>query len=69
MEEDRRISARELRQVAEYVESTSLDALANYADISFPLVRGDSKTFPRPSAESRAAERGFEWCGKIPMRR
>jgi len=60
MEEDRRILAQELRQVAEYVESTGLDALASYSDISFPLVRGDLKTFPRPSAEARAAERGFD---------
>jgi hypothetical protein len=60
MEQEQRTTAQELRQVAEYVENTSLDALASYSDISFPLVHGDPKTSPQPSAESRAAERGFD---------
>jgi hypothetical protein len=60
MDEVPRTSPEELRQVAEYVENRLLDTLATYSDIAFPLVRGDLRTFPRPSAESRAAERGFD---------
>jgi hypothetical protein len=60
MEQERPITAQELRQVAEFVENTILETLASYSDISFPLVHGDLKTFPRASAESRAAERGVD---------
>lgn len=60
MEQRQRTTARELRQVAEFVETTNLDALDSYSDISFPLVHGDLKTSPRSSPESRAAGRGFD---------
>jgi hypothetical protein len=59
-DQEERITAQELRQVAEYVEDTILETLANYSDISFPLVHGDLKTSPRASAESRAAQKGFD---------
>jgi hypothetical protein len=57
---ERELSPAYLRQVAHFVEATALDALADYSDISFPLVVGDVKDFPRASAENRAAERGLE---------
>lgn len=60
MEQQQRTTAQELRRVAEFVETTSLDALDTYSDIPFPLVHGDLKTFPRSSPEARAAERGFD---------
>jgi hypothetical protein len=60
VEERQRTTAGELRQVADFVETTNLDALDSYSDMSFPLVHGDLKTFPRTSPESRAAERGFD---------
>jgi hypothetical protein len=60
MAQEQRITAQELRRVAEYVEDTVLETLASYSDISFPLAHGDLKTFPRPSAESRAAQRGID---------
>jgi hypothetical protein len=60
VEEPQRPTPQELRQVAEFVENTRLDALGSYSDMSFPLVHGDLKTFPRSSPESRAAERGFD---------
>jgi hypothetical protein len=60
MDQEVRTAAQELRQVAEYVEDTVLETVTNYSDITFPLAHGDLKTFPRASAESRAAQRGFD---------
>jgi hypothetical protein len=56
---DQRIDARELREAAQFVEETTLDALADYSDIAFPLAEGDLKTFPRPSPQDQAARQGF----------
>jgi len=56
---EREISAEELRDVASFVEE-SLVALADISDISFPLVSGDLKRFPRQTAEGEAFEQGVE---------
>ncbi len=50
----------ELRRAAAYLEETSLDDIAGFADIAFPLVSGDLKEFGRPSPEARAAQQGFD---------
>jgi hypothetical protein len=56
---DQGVSFGELRRLASEMESALL-ILEDYADISFPLVVGDLRRFPRPAAEHRAAEQGFE---------
>lgn len=50
----------ELREVAKFVEETSLDALTSYVELSFPPVVGDMQNFPRSAPEERAAVRGFD---------
>ena len=58
---EQELKGEDLREVARRVQDTALDALADYSDtISAPLVVGDLRSFPRPSAEDRAAERGLE---------
>ena len=57
---EREISAEELRDVASFVEE-SLVALADISDISFPLVSGDLRRFPRQTAEGEAFEQGVEF--------
>ncbi len=47
------------REIAKFVENTSLEALTAYSEISFTPVIGGMQYFPRPSSEARAAERGF----------
>jgi hypothetical protein len=50
----------ELRQTARFIEEEILDPLANLSDLSFVLVEGGAKDFPRPAPEDRAVERGAE---------
>jgi hypothetical protein len=57
---EQEISAEELRDVASFVEE-SLVALADISDISFPLVSGDIRRFPRQTAEGEAFEQGVEF--------
>jgi hypothetical protein len=57
---EREIGAEELREVAHFVEE-SLVALADISDISFPLVSGDLRRFPRQTAEGEAFEQGVEF--------
>jgi hypothetical protein len=54
------IRAEDLRNVAGFVEE-SLVALADISDISFPLVSGDLREFPRQTAEGEAFEQGVEF--------
>ena len=54
------ISAEELRDVARFVEE-GLVALADISDLSFPLVSGDLRAFPRQTAEGEAFEQGVEF--------
>jgi hypothetical protein len=60
MEEEQRITADELRQVARFVEETALPALASYYMVPVPLAIGGVKEFPRPSREDAAAEQGID---------
>jgi hypothetical protein len=60
MEEEQRITADELRQVAHFVEETAFPALASYYAIPVPLAIGGVKEFPRPSREDAAAEQGVD---------
>jgi hypothetical protein len=53
------ISAEELRSVARFVEE-GLVALADISDISFPLVSGGLREFPRQTPEGEAFEQGVE---------
>jgi hypothetical protein len=53
------ISAEDLRDVARFVEE-SLVALVDLSDMSFPLVRGGLREFPRQTAEGEAFEQGVE---------
>jgi len=57
---EQEIRADELRNAARFVEETILDALADFSDITFPLVIGGAKDFPRPAPEGRAAEQGVD---------
>ena len=52
------VSSRELRETARYLEDTALDALASYADITFPLSVGNARFFPRERPEDQVAQRG-----------
>ncbi len=60
MEEEQRITADELRQVAKFVEETAFPALASYYMIPVPLAIGGVKEFPRPSRENALAEQGVD---------
>lgn len=51
--------AREFRNAARVVAQQALDAIADYSDITFPLVEGNLQVFPRPSPEDQAAQQGF----------
>ncbi len=53
------INPREYRDVARFVEETSLDALTAYSEITFTPAIGDLQYFPQPAPDMRAAERGF----------
>jgi hypothetical protein len=57
---DEELSPDTLRNAARYLEEAPLEALAGYAELSFPPVTGDLYSFPRSSPELRAAVRGFE---------
>jgi hypothetical protein len=52
--------AERLRNAARVAEEKILDDLADLSDVSFPLVRGGAKDFPRPAPEDQAAERGID---------
>jgi hypothetical protein len=54
------ITPGELRNAARFAEEEILDALADLSDVSFPLVVGSAKDFPRPAPEDRAAEQGVD---------
>jgi hypothetical protein len=56
---EQRINAEELRSVARFVEE-GLVALADISDISFPLVSGGLREFPRQTPEGEAFEQGVE---------
>src|SRR5919112_6566610 len=56
---EQRINADELRSVARFVEE-GLVALADISDISFPLVSGGLREFPRQAPEGEAFEQGVE---------
>jgi hypothetical protein len=58
MEEE--LTAEKLRNTARFVEEQILAALDNLSDVSFPLVAGGAKDFPRPAPEDRAAQQGVE---------
>jgi hypothetical protein len=56
------ITADKLRKVAQFVETTALDVLADSSetiDIAFPPAQGDLKVFPRPAPQHQATEQGF----------
>jgi hypothetical protein len=53
------ITAEELRNVAQFVEDTVLDTVADYSTIRFPPTEGDLKDFPRASPQDQLARQGF----------
>jgi hypothetical protein len=57
---EQEITADKLRDTARFVEEKILAALDALSDVSFPLVAGGARRFPRPAPEGRAAERGVE---------
>ena len=52
--------AEELRNAARFVEDEILDPLADLSNVSFALVVGGAKDFPRPAPEGEAVKRGVE---------
>jgi hypothetical protein len=58
------ITAEKLRDTARFVEEEILATLDDLSDVSYPLVVGGAKQFPRPAPEDRAAERGVELLRK-----
>ncbi len=54
------ITPQKLRDTARFVEEEILAELDELSDVSFPLVAGGAKDFPRPAPEHRAAEQGVE---------
>jgi hypothetical protein len=57
---EQEITPQKLRNTARFVEEEILAELAELSDVSFPLVAGGAKDFPRPAPEDRAAEQGVE---------
>lgn len=57
---EQEITPGELRNAARFAEEEILDALADLSDVSFPLVVGGAKDFPRPAPEDQAAEQGVD---------
>jgi hypothetical protein len=57
---EQEITPQQLRQTARFVEEEILAELDELSDVSFPLVAGGAKDFPRPAPEDRAAEQGVE---------
>jgi hypothetical protein len=48
-----------LRDSARHIQDTVIPALDSVSDVSFPLVEGDLRRFPRESQEAQAAAEGF----------
>jgi hypothetical protein len=57
---EQEITPQKLRQTARFVEEEILAELDELSDVSFPLVAGGAKDFPRPAPEDRAAQQGAE---------
>jgi hypothetical protein len=57
---EQEITPQKLRQTARFVEGEILADLDELSDVSFPLVAGGAKEFPRPAPEDRAAQQGVE---------
>lgn len=56
-----RLEPRQLRELAQRLESEAGAAVDALSELEFPLVTGDLKNFPRPSGEHRAAEEGVQF--------
>jgi hypothetical protein len=59
--EARQLEPRQLRELAQRLESEAGAAVDALSELEFPLVTGDLKDFPRPSGEHRAAEEGVKF--------
>jgi hypothetical protein len=57
---EQEITPEELRNTAHFVEEEILDTLADLSDVTFPLVVGGAKDFPRPAPEGRAVDQGVD---------
>jgi hypothetical protein len=56
---DREPTPELLRDSARHIQDNVIPALDSVSDVSFPLVEGDLRRFPRESEEAQAASEGF----------
>src|SRR5215217_4781136 len=57
---EQRITPQDLRDAARFVNEEILAQIDGLSDVTFPLVPGGAKGFPRPAPEDRAAQQGAE---------